>query len=115
MGKPSRDKGARVERELVNAHRGMGVTAERVPLSGACGGSYTGDLVVEVPGLGHNISTSWQARCEVKARKDGAGFVTLEKWLGDNDALFLKRNNAEPMVVLPWETWRKLVGGVEEK
>jgi hypothetical protein len=34
--------------------------------------------------------------CEVKARKSGEGFMTLERWLGDADALFLRRDRAEP-------------------
>ncbi len=38
---------------------------------------------------------------ECKARKNGAGFTTLEGWLGEYDALFLKRNNATPLVVPP--------------
>jgi len=46
---------------------------------------------------------------EVKARKAGAGFVTLESWLGGNDALFLKRNHADPLIVLPWRTWAQLL------
>jgi hypothetical protein len=46
---------------------------------------------------------------ECKARKNGAGFTTLEAWLSDYDLLFLKRNNAEPLVVLPWRVWRSLL------
>ena len=38
------------------------------------------------------------------------GFVTLESWLGENDALFLIRDRAEPLVVLPWASWERLVG-----
>ena len=38
---------------------------------------------------------------EVKARKNG-GFVQLETWLADYDCLFLRRNNAEPLVAVPW-------------
>ena len=99
-GAKHRRKGDRVERELVADHLALGVLAERVPLSGAQGGSYTGDIIVG------------GFRCEVKARKDGAGFTTLEKWLGDNDVLFLKRNNADPMIVLPWATWAKLLSNI---
>ena len=43
-GKSSRDKGLRVEREIVNALRELGVDAERVPLSGSAGGSFSGDF-----------------------------------------------------------------------
>jgi hypothetical protein len=45
----------------------------------------------------------------VRARKDGAGFATLEKWLGDYDALFLRRDHADPMVMLPWAVWARLL------
>jgi hypothetical protein len=47
---------------------------------------------------------------EVKGRKNGAGFVTLEKWLGEYDGLFLRRNNADPLVLLPWRIWARLLG-----
>lgn len=53
------------------------------------------------------------AVCEVKGRKSGAGFVTLEKWLGEYDALFLRRNNADPLVVLPWRIWARLIDKVK--
>jgi len=76
----------------------MGVDAERVPLSGAAGGSYTGDVII----LG-------TFRSEVKARKSGSGFVTLEKWMGDNDLLFLRRDNALPMVCMTWEVYSRLI------
>jgi hypothetical protein len=46
---------------------------------------------------------------EVKARGNGEGFATLERWLGDNDALFLRRDRAEPMIVLPWRAWARLL------
>ena len=98
MGKRSRDKGNRIERELVDLHHALGIGAERVPLSGAAGGSFTGDLRVEGIGV-----------AEVKARGDGGGFVTIEKWLGDNDVLFLRRDRRKPLVVLPWNTYAKLI------
>jgi hypothetical protein len=37
----------------------------------------------------------------------GAGFTTLEKWLGEFDLLALRRNNADPVVVLLW--WSRLL------
>jgi len=97
-GRSAKRKGYRVEREIVALHLDMGLEAERVPLSGAAGGSYTGDLV---------IAKSW--RGEVKARKGGAGFKVIEGWLGDNDLLFLRRDRAEPLVVLPWATYQALM------
>ena len=88
----SRDKGGRVERELVNKLKDAGMAAERVPLSGAAGGTFSGDVLIQDTLI-----------AEVKARKEGAGFKTLEGWLGDNDMLLLKRNNADPIAVLPWD------------
>ena len=45
-GKASRDKGANFEREIVNLHKSWGVDAERIPLSGAVKGNYSGDLKI---------------------------------------------------------------------
>jgi Holliday junction resolvase len=104
MGKSQRDKGARVEREFVNMHKTAGIHAERVPMSGAS--AYTHDADIDVYAFGKDEAP---LICEVKARKNGAGFKTIEDWLGENDALFLKRNNAEPMVVVPWRVWQRLV------
>ena len=95
MSAASRRKGNRIERELVELHRRIGIAAERVPLSGAAGGTFAGDLVL--PGIG---------RAEVKARGNGAGFATLDRWLGNNDVLFLRRDRAEPLVLLPWARLR---------
>ena len=103
-GKRHRQKGDRIERELVRRHVDIGVAAERVPLSGAAGGSYSGDVDVFAFG-----PTRAPLKTEVKARANGTGFVQLERWLGDNDVLFLRRDRAEPLVVLPWATWAKLV------
>jgi len=46
---------------------------------------------------------------EVKARQNGAGFARLEKWLGNYDALFLRRDRADALVVLPWRVWADLI------
>lgn len=101
-GKKSRDKGNRIEREIVNIHREEGILAERVPLSGAAGGSFTGDVV---------IAGVWTS--EVKSRSGGDGFRTIERWLADNDLLFLRRDRQKPLVVIPWENYimlAKLLG-----
>jgi len=103
MGKSQRDKGARIEREMVNRHKEIGIHAVRQPDSGAFGTSHkkeelTGDLVI-----------AKRFRAEVKARVNGEGFKTLEKWLGNHDMLFLRRDAAEPLVVLPWAVYRQLL------
>ena len=99
MGKASRDKGLRRERAIVEIHVKSGLRAERVPLSGAT--HYRGngaDVDLYVRGAA-------PVKAEVKARGDGDGFRTLERWLGGNDALFLWRDRAAPFVVLPLHIW----------
>ena len=52
MGKPSRDKGLRRERAIVELHVKCGIRAERVPLSGALryrGNGADVDLYVRGP------------------------------------------------------------------
>ena len=102
-GRASRQKGDRIERELVTLHREAGVEAQRVPLSGAAGGQFSGDLVIQAP--------AGQLKAEVKARASGDGFKTLEGWLGGNDLLFLRRDRAAPLVVLPWPVYLRLLAG----
>jgi hypothetical protein len=104
MGKASRDKGLRRERAIVEIHAKSGLRAERVPLSGAT--HYRGngaDIDLYVRG-------AEPIKAEVKARGDGDGFRTLERWLGGNDALFLWRDRAAPFVVLPLHVWLDVAG-----
>ena len=104
MSKFSRDKGLRRERAIVDIHTKCGIQAERVPLSGAV--HYRGngaDVDLYVRG-------EQPVKAEVKARGDGDGFRTLERWLGGNDALFLWRDRAAPFVVLPLHVWLEVAG-----
>lgn len=104
MGRRSRDKGTRRERAIVELHTACGLRAERVPLSGAA--HYRGN------GADVDLYVRGDApiRAEIKARGDGDGFRTLERWLGTNDALFLWRDRAAPLVVLPLHVWLELAG-----
>jgi Holliday junction resolvase len=103
-GRRSRVKGDRIEREIVSRHAEIGIKAERYPLSGAS----------RFRGSGHDIdiyafgTDEGPLVAEVKSRRSGAGFVTLEN--GEYDCLFLRRNSAEPMVLLPWRVWAALLG-----
>lgn len=106
MGKASRDKGARRERQIVDLHRDHGIKAERVPLSGAMRFRNTEKTDVDVYARGDEEAPFV---CEVKARASGEGFKTLEAWLGEADALFLVRDRAAPMVVVPMDRWLELV------
>src|SRR5260221_12553358 len=110
-GSAPRRKGDRVEREIVEAHRAIGIHAERYPLSGAS----------RFRGSGHDVdiytfgADEAPLVAEDKARKSGAGFVQLDKRLGDYDALFLRRNNAEPLVLVPWQVWVRLLGRLRRR
>lgn len=95
MGKSQRDKGARVEREIAKLLDG-----ERVPLSGAT--SYAkGD--VEAYGM----------TFEVKARKDG--FKQIYGWLDgeDVDALVIKADRKQPLVVLPISSFKNIMDSLD--
>ena len=101
-------KGTRIEREIVKRHEDAGIPVKRVPWSGAIGSLYPeydrmkGDVRI-LP------ATPDELTGEVKARANGKGFVTIEKWLGDNDVLFLRRDRQPPFVVLPWGTYERLM------
>lgn len=89
-GRASRDKGARTEREVVRVLQDAGLAAERVPLSGASGGSYCGDVSVPILGV--------DKRIEVKCR--AGGFVKIYDWLQGNYALVLRRDRDVPLITL---------------
>jgi len=93
MGKASRDKGNRREREFARL-----IGGRRTPLSGAVNG-YPND----VEGLGMKF--------EVKARKDG--FKQIYKWLLSEDkpdALALKADRKPWLVVMTLEKFMEFVG-----
>jgi Holliday junction resolvase len=103
MSRSQRDKGARVEREIVERLAKIGVFAEKVPLSG--GARYRGeghDVDVYAFGKGEEPLVA-----EVKARANGEGFAMLERWLGKFGLLFLRRDRADPLVVMPWSTFER--------
>ena len=96
MGKSQRDKGARCEREIAKL-----LGAERVPLSGACGGRYGGDL-----------QHGYLGRGEVKVR--GNGFRQLYTWLEGNDFLCVKASRKPWLVVLRANDVKKLIDEMDE-
>ena len=91
-GKKSRDTGNREELLRVHASEKAGVHCVKVPLSGAVGGEFGGDLRYHVGG---EVLTG-----ENKKRKNGDGFKTLEKWKGSNDFLILRRNHGPALFVM---------------
>lgn len=99
-GKAPRQKGDRFEREVVAGLLEGGVFAERIPLSGAAGGSFSGDITLRVGGRDR------KGECKSRAR----AWSDHYKWLRGNDFLFLKKDNSVPLVVMPLETFTALHG-----
>jgi Holliday junction resolvase len=88
-GRTPAQKGKRVERALVHLLCELGLPCTRVPLSGAIGGAYSGDIDVELLGSTKKV--------QVKARRK---FNTLHQWLGANELLILKADRQDPLVVM---------------
>ena len=109
-GARHREKGNRVEREIVELHKSINVHAERYPLSGASRFRDSGHDIDLYP-FGREVAP---LIAEVKARANGEGFVQLEKWLAEFDALFLRRNHSPPLVVLPWRVWAAILSKVQQ-
>ena len=107
-GARHRRKGDRIERELVHRHHELGLRCERYPSSGATrfrGASHDIDLYI-------NGADAAPCVFESKARRNGEGFAQIEKWLSDYDGLFLRRDAADPLVLVPWRTWAALLAKV---
>lgn len=88
-GRYSRDKGARGERTVVHVLQEAGVTAERIPLSGAMG-TYKGDVSACL--FGRDLTL------EVKTR--AKGFDRYYGWLGSNDGLVIRQDRCEPLLII---------------
>ena len=85
-GRRPYDKGRRLERELAALLGG-----QRVPLSGAAGGRYAGDVVA--------LGLRWQAKAEAN------GWRRLYRWLEGADALALRADRRPWLVVMPIHTF----------
>jgi hypothetical protein len=104
----SKQKGSRIEREIAQKLTDAGIPSRRVVMSGAAA-RYDERLAGDVD-IGLQLDGRALFTAEVKARKNGSGFATLEKWLGDNDLLVLRRDRASPFVAMPWATFIELMG-----
>jgi hypothetical protein len=102
-GRSPKRKGVRVERALVLLHE-LGLICSRVPLSGAAGGAWSGDIHLELLGRIHRV--------EVKARRN---FSTLHGWLVGKDLLLLKSDRQPPLTVLPLALLAELVAGTRHR
>lgn len=98
MGKSQRQKGYRNERNLVHIFRAYGIPAQRVPLSGATPFAR-GDIEAEI------LGEKWRIEAKVRA----TGFKQLYSWLEGNDALVVRADRQEALVVLPLRRFCELV------
>lgn len=102
MGKFSRDKGLRFEREVVALFSDAGISAERVPLSGAHHGRFSGDVWAYPPPGARKM------RLELKKRADG--FKGLYSLLTDDiDGLILGADRKPPLIVMPLSVFFSMV------
>jgi hypothetical protein len=102
-GRASRDKGNRAERAIVKFLQERGFAAERVPLSGATGGSYLGDTPVL------NVDRVTEVKCRAN------GFRELYKWLQARDLLIVRADRKEPLVVLAFRLAAEIAAKAEVK
>jgi hypothetical protein len=104
-GRASRDKGNRFERAIVRLLQDQGLAAERVPLSGAAGGSYLGDLTVPV--IGRDLV--------VEAKSRATGFSQLYSWLEGRDVLVIKADRRDALVILPLRLAAEIAAAAERR
>ena len=90
-GRSPKRKGTRTEQALVNELVAYGLPCHRVPLSGAVGGLWSGDIHIRLLGR--------IRRAEVKARAK----LQLYSWFKSADLLIVKGDRQRPLVVLPIE------------
>jgi len=95
MGKASRDKGQRREREFARL-----VGGEKVPLSGA------------IKGYSNDVKMPNGKRVEVKARADG--WKEIYKWIEDErekpDLLALKADRKQWLIVMTLDEYMNSIG-----
>ncbi len=102
-GKRAKRKGYEGENEIVHLLRKYGITAERVPLSGALKGKLAGDINCTI----HDR----EKKIESKRRADG--FKELYKYLEQDDCsyVFMRADRKDWIVAMPFKEWLELAGG----
>lgn len=100
MGKYQKNKGYRAEHELVNKFAKRGLDAKRVPLSGSTDFAK-GDVIVN----GMTIEVKWR----------GNGFKSLYTWLENKDALAIKADRKDFLIVMPLDTFVELLIGGKKR
>lgn len=100
-GRSQRQKGDRYERELVNEFKDRGLSAQRVPLSGAT--AYAkGDIEIIA---GFDGKTKFVGEC--KRRKNLPEWI--ESAIGENDFMAMREDNGDTLIVLRLGTFAELL------
>lgn len=108
-GAKHRQKGDRVEREIVELLKAAGIHSERYPYSGA----------TRFRGKAHDLDVylfgrdDLPATFEVKARKGGRGFKMLGM-LESTDGLFMVENYKKPKVSISWDLLLEIAARLKE-
>jgi Holliday junction resolvase len=98
-GAAPRRKGSSFEREAVALLQKHGLSAQRVPLSGAVKTSrFDHDIAVTIHGIDRRI--------ECKRRK--RAFATIDGMLADNYALVCRDDRSRPLVVMTIDVFVEL-------
>ena len=106
-GKQSRAKGSAYEREFATRLTDAGIPTRRVIGSGAHARfdeRLKGDLQIGTDETGECMLVG-----EVKYRRGGSGFATIERWLAGSDVLILRRARAVPLVAMEWPVFERLL------
>jgi len=103
MANKNKSKGTYHEKWFERWFQSLGIEAERVPLSGALGGKYRGDLWVT---LGRRLVA------EIKYR-DKSNFPNPFKVLEERDIALYKRKTGKPqtLVIMSGDMFAELLGG----
>jgi Holliday junction resolvase len=102
MGKMSRDKGKRYERELASKLREYGYDARRT--SQYCGNTGDASDVVGLPGI--HIEAKHQERIQIYEWISQATHDSAKS--GNKPAVFFRKNNSETLVCMKFDDWIEL-------
>ena len=94
-GRSAKIKGSAFEREIVALLKSMGCNAQRIPLSGALKGDYSGDIR-----FGKALGLIGECKRRKRAWKDLYDAIAQD----NSDVVFIRPDNEKPLAVMPMET-----------
>jgi len=100
----SKRKGGDFEREVVRHLVSLGVDAKKMPLSGALGGEYGGDIKLVIRRNGDWLGDE-RAECKIRKR----AWADIYSWLAGNYCLFIRREKSETLVVMRLADFARLI------